>query len=123
MVLKVIDLEVRRELMRLASIMDEQALTRDLEAVAAIPNEQILKRERERLFVRKAVSRLPQNLRLIVFLKFWEGEALEEIAQTLDQSKEKTRAEYILALSYLEKVLKPYVLEPNFFTKGNDAAV
>ncbi len=109
--------------MRLSSMVDEQSLARDLEAVAAIPNEQISRRERERLFVRKAVSRLPQNPRLIVFLKFWEGEALEEIARTLNLSMEQTRAEYVIALSYLEKVLKPYVLEPSFFTKGNNAAI
>ena len=92
MVLKVIDLGMRRELIRLSSMVDEQSLTQDLEAVAAIPNEQISRRERERLFVRKAVSRLPQNPRLIVFLKFWEGEALEEIAQTLNLSLEQARA-------------------------------
>lgn len=105
--------------MRLSSLVNEEALSRDLAEVAAIPQEQISRRERERLLVRKAVSRLPQNPRLIVFLKFWEGETMEEIAQTLNMPLEQTRIEYVIALSYLEKVLKPYVLEPGFFMRGN----
>lgn len=109
--------------MRLSCLVDEEALTRDLEAVAAIPQEQITRRERERLLVRKAVTRLPQNTRLIVFLKFWEEETMEEIAQTLNMPPEKARVEYVTALSYLEKVLKPYVLEPSFFMRGNAGAV
>ncbi|MBX3034581.1 MAG: hypothetical protein KF865_11710 [Bdellovibrionaceae bacterium] len=114
-----IDLELRRGLMRLSSVVNETALNRDLDAVAAIPAEQISRRERERLLVRKAISHLPQNMRLIVFLKFWEGEMLEEIAASLGLSLDRARSEYVTALSYLEKVLKPYVLEPSFFTKAD----
>ena len=104
-------------MLRLSSLVDEVALIRDLEAVAEIPQNKITRRERERLLVRKAVARLPQNPRLIVFLKFWEGEAMEEIAQTLNISVDEVRVEYITALYYLEKVLKPYVLESSFFMK------
>lgn len=118
----VIDLELRRGLMRLSSAVNEAALKRDLEAVAAISVDRISRRERERLLVRKAVSHLPQSMRLIVFLKFWEGEMLEEIAKTMALPLERARAEYITALSYLERVLKPYVLEPSFFTKGDAEA-
>lgn len=109
--------------MQLANLVNEEALNRDLAEVAAIPQEQISRRERERLLVRRAVARLPQNSRLIVFLKFWEGEMLEDIAKTLKLSVEQTRIEYIVALSYLEKVLKPYVLEPSFFMKGNAGVI
>lgn len=115
----VIDLDLRRKLIQLSSIVNETALRHDLEAVAAIPNEQISRRERERLFVRKAIFHLPQNMRLIVFLKFWEGEMLEEIAHTMGLPLERARTEYVTALSYLEKVLRPYVLDPVFFMKGN----
>ncbi len=103
--------------MQLVSVVNEAALKRDLEAVAEIPIEQISRRERERLMVRKAVSYLPQDMRLIVFMKFWEGEMMEEIAKTLDLSLEHTRTKYLTALSYLERVLKPYILETSFFTK------
>lgn len=103
--------------MRLSSLVNEEALTRDLEIIAAIPQERITRRERERLLVRVAVARLPQNPRLIVFLKFWEGEEMEEIAKILNLPLEHARSEYITALSYLEKMLKPYVLESSFFMK------
>lgn len=121
--MNIIDMELRRGLMKLSSTVDESALSRDLQAVAAIQNEQISRRERERLFVRKAISYLPQNLRLIVFLKFWEGEDIEEIAKTMNLPIGQVRGEYLVALSYLEKALKPFILEANFFTKGNAAAV
>lgn len=116
-------MELRRGLIKLSSVVDESALSRNLQEVAAIPNEKISRRERERLFVRKAVSYLPQNLRLIVFLKFWEGEDIEEIAKMLNLSVGQVRGEYLVALSYLEKALKPYILEADFFTKGNATAV
>lgn len=121
--MNVIDMELRRGLMKLSSTVDESALSRDLQAVASIPNEQISRRERERLFVRKAIAHMPQNLRLIVFLKFWEGEDIEEIAKTMNLPTGQVRGEYLVALSYLEKVLKPFILEASFFTKGNVAAV
>lgn len=121
--MKVIDLELRRNIMRLSSQVDEKALGRELEAVAAIPQGEISRRERERLLVRKAVMRLPQNARVILFLKFWEGDTLEEIAGLLALPLEQARIEYVSALSYLEKVLKPYVLEPSFFMRGNAGAV
>lgn len=103
--------------MRLSSKVDEVALTRELIEVASIPNEEISRRERERLFVRKAVARLPQLARILIFLKFWEGETLEQIAQTLNWSVEQTRSEYVVALMYLEKVLKPHLLESDFFLR------
>lgn len=106
-------------MMRLSSVVDEKALIQELETVVAIPKEKITRRERERLLVRTAIVRLPQNARLIVFLKFWEGETMEEIAKMLSITAEEARVEYIVALSYLEQVLKPYVLEPNFFMRVN----
>ncbi len=122
-VLNIIDMELRRGLIKLSSMVNESSLARDLQAVGSIPNEQISRRERERLFVRKAISYLPLNLRLIVFLKFWEGEDIEEIAKTMNLPIGQVRCEYLVALSYLEKALKPYILEANFFTKGKAAAV
>lgn len=116
----IVNLELRRGLKRLTSLVDEEALSKELQAVAAIPNECISRRERERLLVRKALVLLPQNTRLIVFLKFWERESLEEIARTLRLTVEQARMEYIIALSYLEKVLRPYVLRPEFFMKENN---
>ncbi len=109
--------------MRLSSQVNEEALTRELAEIAAIPQEKISRRERERLLVRKAVARLPENPRLIVFLKFWEGETMDEIAKTLSLPLEEARIEYVTALSYLEKVLKPFVLEPSFFMRGNVSTV
>lgn len=118
----VIDLELRRKLAQLSSVVNEAALKRDLDAVAAIPVDRISRRERERLLVRKAVFHLPQSMRLVMFLKFWEGEMLEEIAKNLDLPLERVQAEYGIALSYLERMLKPYILNPSFFVKADAKA-
>jgi RNA polymerase sigma factor (sigma-70 family) len=107
--------------MKFAMQVDEESLRRDMKKIAAISNERISRRERERLFVRTAILHLPSNCRLILFLKFWEGETLREIAETVGFSVESVRASYLLALAYLEHDLRPYVLESEFFLRGEPA--
>lgn len=109
------------KLMQFSSQVDEESLRRDLRNVAAVQNGEISRRERERLFVRIAISYLPSNCRLILFLKFWEGEALSEISETLGYSVESVRVSYLSALAYLEHELRPYILESKFFLKEESA--
>lgn len=121
--MKVIDMKMAGGILRLAKEVNEQALKRDLDAVAAIPKNAISRRERERLLVRKAIAHLPQNSRLIVFFRFWEGAAIGEIAETMNLSRDAVRITYLIALSYLERQLAPYILESCFFTKEQMTAV
>lgn len=120
--MKIIDLECARTFFRIVRETNEDKLKQDLEQVAALPKNAITRRERERLFVRRAISHLPQNTRMIVFLKFWEGETIGEISHTLKLPFEQVRCEYIAALSYLERMLKPYILDSSFFMGGTTAA-
>lgn len=106
----------------LEKLVDIESLRRELKKVAAIERNQISRRERERLLVRTALSFLPENQRLIVYLRYWENQTLEEIAEMLDLPRQATITVYLLALAYLERELRPYVLNPEFFLR-RDAEV
>lgn len=119
--MKVIDFEAAGSLLRLTKQVDVQRLRKELEEVAEIKNEKITRRERERLLVRKAVSFLPQESRLTLYLKFWEGETLEDIAEILRVSVSTVQINYLAGLSFLERELKPYILESKFFLRADAA--
>ncbi len=111
----VISFEEAGDFLRMARETDLQKLRSELEHVSAIQNEKISRKERECLFVRKAVSFLPDNYRLIFYLKFWEDSSLEEIADTLSISIGVVRTNYLVGLKFLERELSPYMLESKFF--------
>ena len=116
-------MEIAGGVLKLAREVNETAMRRDLDTIASMPNGAISRRERERLLVRKAVAHLPQDSRLIVFMKFWEGETIGEIAEMMNLTFDSVRVTLLIALAYLEKQLAPYVLDPDFFTKGDVTAV
>src|SRR5258708_4215143 len=107
--------EVAAFLKKFWKLVDEEDLTRELNAVAESQEHAMSRAERERLLVRKAVSYLPDCCRVVVYLKFWEGQTLDEIAHDTGLSLREVRRSYLIALTYLEEVLRPYVLNSDFF--------
>jgi DNA-directed RNA polymerase specialized sigma24 family protein len=105
----------------LGALVNEEELDESLKVIAAIQNNDISRSERERLLVRTAVSYLPNCCRIVVYLKFWEGQTLDEIAHDLDIPLGEVRSSYLIALTYLEEVLSPYVLNRDLFMKGHMA--
>ena len=116
--MKVIDFEEAGNFLRMKKETDLQELRSELESVAAIQNEKISRSERECLFVRKAVSFLPENYRLTFYLKFWENNSLEEIADILCVSIGVVRTNYLVGLRFLEQELGPYLRENRFFLRS-----
>lgn len=109
--------DVEGGVLGIARQVNEAELRRELKQIAEIPPEKISRRERERLLVRRAISYLPSNCRIILFLKFWERETFSEIADVVGFSVESVRVSYLVSLRYLERELSPYVLEPKFFMR------
>ncbi len=109
--------DVGSGVLEIARQVNEFELRRELNRIAEIPIAKISRRERERLIVRKAISHLPSNCRMILFLKFWEGETFSEIAAAIGFSVESVRVSYVLALGYLERELSPYILEAKYFMR------
>ena len=119
--MKIIDLEMARAIRGLANQVDEVALRRELKQIAEIDNQFIERRERERLMVRKTISYLPTNCRILLFLKFWEGQSLSEISRTIAIDFEDVRRLFLVSLAYLERELGPYMTNDEFFIEGNFA--
>lgn len=98
--------------------VDHVGMRKKLMTIAAIGESQIARKEREKLFVHTALSYLPARARTILFLKFWQDHTFYEIAEILGLPMRLVRVVFFLSLMYLERELRPYVVEPEMFIKG-----
>jgi DNA-directed RNA polymerase specialized sigma24 family protein len=117
LVLNIIDMGMAGHLVRLGKQVDQGRMRETLKSVAAIQSSEISRRERERLLVRKAISFLPSNCRLVLYLKYWESLTLDEIAFTTGLLLWEVRQLYVASLGYLERELRPYLTEVDFFLR------
>jgi DNA-directed RNA polymerase specialized sigma24 family protein len=93
-----------------AKEVDHVGLRKKLMAISAIGEDLMPAKKRERMFVRTAVSYLPAQARTVLYLKFWEEQSLHEIGQVLGLTLKLVHALVCLALAYLERELRPYVV-------------
>ena len=98
--------------------VDHVGMRKKLMTIAAIGESQMSKKEREKLFVNVALTYLPARARTILFLKYWQDHTFYEISEALNLPMKLVRVLFFLSLTYLEKELRPYVMEPELFIKG-----
>lgn len=98
--------------------VDHVGMRKKLMTIAAIGESQIARKEREKLFVHTALSYLPARARTIIFLKFWNDHTFDEISDILGLPMKLVRVLFFLSLTYLERELRPYVVESEVFLKG-----
>lgn len=98
--------------------VDHVGMRKKLIAIAAIGENQMSDKERERLFVNVALSYLPARARTILFLKFWHDHTFYEISDIIGLPMRLVRILFFLSLTYLERELRPYVVESKIFIGG-----
>ncbi|MGE3263160.1 MAG: RNA polymerase sigma factor [Bacteriovoracia bacterium] len=104
--------------MSFARQVDHVGMRKKLATIATIGESQISRVERERLFVHTALSYLPTRARTILFLRFWQDSSFCEIADALNLPMRLVRVLFFLSLTYLERELRPYIIEPEDFIRG-----
>lgn len=90
--------------------VDHVGLRKKLVTISAIGEACISTKKKERMFVQTAVSYLPAQARIALYLKFWEDQSSHEIARVLGLTLKLVHALVCLSLAYLERELKPYVM-------------
>lgn len=98
--------------------VDHVGMRKKLMTIAGLGESQISRQEREKLFVHTALSYLPTKARTILFLKFWEDRTFCEISEALNLPMRLVRVLFFLSLTYLDRELRPYVVDPEVFIKG-----
>ena len=93
-----------------AKEVDYVGLRKKLVTISVICGTCVSAKKKERMFVQTAVSYLPTQARLALYLKFWEEQSSHEIARVLGLTLKLVHALVCLSLAYLERELKPYVM-------------
>jgi len=61
--------------------------------------------QEDRVYLQRAINKIPDNYREVILLRFAEGMQFNEIAQVLDQHPEATKSLFRRAISALRKTM------------------